>query len=593
MKRAILCLTILCSMTASAITRSELAEYAKSLNGLKKAELKTQVHQLIGEPTTLKYGPGKNCTWWGFYSTDRIESTNECVNRYSDDKFYFSSNNTGTAIDGMNIEHSFPRSWWNGKKGDNAYCDLYNLYPSDEDANSYKSNYPMSVVEDVDKAKSSEKYDKVGQSTIDGQYIWCWEPGDQYKGDFARSYMYMATCYQQTYTWQGERGLQQLQNDAWPTLKPWAYTLYLKWLKNDPVDELEVNRNEAVAGIQHNRNLFVDYPYLAEYIWGDSINVAFDPYTSITTAIDDTRYTGHATTIDVATPVFSPNGGTFTTPQKVEVSITCATDAASIYYTTDGSSPTKTNGTKYTGPFTVSESIMLRAVASDGEDRTSSIATAFFNFITAGDTIFAETFDKCKGTGGNDGKFSGSVAMSDFIPDNDGWRANQDKYFGGKQCAKFGNSSLPGIVTTPKFTINGTSTLCFRAAAWVDDGTTLTLSINGNGELSETNLTMVSGEWKEYTLTLTGEGEVSITFTPAKRFFLDEVYVIAEKEDEPLPGDVDSDGEITTTDAIDLINIVLGKADEDDYETETADFDQNGVLDITDITKLIELLMKQ
>ena len=104
---------------------------------------------------------------------------------------------------------------------------------------------------------------------------------------------------------------------------------------------------------------------------------------------------------------------------------------------------------------------------------------------------------------------------------------------------------------------------------------------------------MVEGEWTEYTLTLTGQGEVSITFTPKSRFFLDEVYVIAEKEDEPLPGDVDGDGIITTADAIDLINIVLGKADEDDYETETADFDQNGVLDITDITKLIELLMKQ
>lgn len=589
MKRAILCLTILCSMTASAITRSELAEYAQSLKGLKKESLKTKVHKLIGSPDVLAYGKGYKKTWWGFYLTDRIESTNECVNRYSNRQFYFTSQ--GAVISDMNIEHSFPKSWWGGDTNLPASKDLYNLYPSDSKANSSKSNYPMGIVESVE--EESEGYDKVGKGTIDGQKgQWCWEPGNQYKGDFARAYMYMATAYQNL-TWNLEKSQNQLQNDAWPTLKPWAYTLYLKWLKNDPVDELEVNRNEAVAGIQHNRNLFVDYPYLAEYIWGDSINVAFDPYTSITTAIDDTRYTGHATTIDVATPVFSPNGGTFTTPQKVEVSITCATDAASIYYTTDGSSPTKTNGTKYTGPFTVSESIMLRAVASDGEDRTSSIATAFFNFITAGDTIFAETFDKCKGTGGNDGKFSGSVAMSDFIPDNDGWRANQNKYFGGKQCAKFGNSSLPGIVTTPKFTINGTSTLCFRAAAWVDDGTTLTLSINGNGELSETNLTMVSGEWKEYTLTLTGQGEVSITFTPKSRFFLDEVYVIAEKEDEPLPGDVDSDGEITTTDAIDLINIVLGKADEDDYETETADIDQNGVLDITDITKLIELLMKQ
>ena len=585
MKHAILCLTILCSMTASAITRSELAEYAQSLKGLKKAELKTKVHSLIGSPDVLEYGSGYKKTWWGFYLTDRIESTNECVNRYSNSKFSFTSQ--GTAISGMNIEHSFPKSWW-GKTENKAYKDLYNLYPSDQQANSSKSNYPMGIVEHV--TSEVEGYDKVGTGTIDGvKGRRCWEPGDQYKGDFARAYMYMATAYQNL-TWNLEKSQNQLQNGDWPTLKEWAYTLYLTWLKSDPVDELEVNRNDAVAAIQHNRNLFVDYPYLAEYIWGDSINVAFDPYTSITTAIDDARYISQVTTIDIATPVFSPNGGTFTTPQ--EVTITCATDDVFIFYTTDGSSPI-TNGKKYIAPITVDESMMLRAVASDGEDRISSIATAFFNFITAGDTIFAETFDKFKGTGGNDGQFSGNVASSASDYDNEGWVAVAK--YGGDGCARFGKSSGTGtgIVTTPNFNINGTSTLTFKAAQFATDGTSLKLSVNGNGKLSETEFTMVSGKWTEYTLTLTGQGEVSITFTPAKRFFLDEVYVIAEKEDEPLPGDVDGDGEITTTDAIDLINIVLGKADEDDYETETADIDQNGVLDITDITKLIELLMKQ
>lgn len=585
MKHAILCLTILCSMTASAITRSELAEYAQSLKGLKKAELKTQVHKLIGSPDVLEYGSGYKKTWWGFYLTDRIESTNECVNRYSNSKFTFTSQ--GSSITGMNIEHSFPSSWWGGTKN-KTYKDLYNLYPSDSKANNSKQNYPMGIVENV--KEESEGYDKVGTGTIDGvKGRNCWEPGNQYKGDFARAYMYMATAYQNL-TWSGTQGKQQLETGDWPTLKPWAYTLYLKWLKSDPVDELEVNRNDAVAAIQQNRNLFVDYPYLAEYIWGDSINVAFDPYTSITTAVDDARYIGHATTIDIATPVFSPNGGTFTTPQ--EVTITCATDDVFIYYTTDGSSPI-TNGKQYIAPIPVDESMMLRAVASDGEDRTSSIATAFFNFVTVGDTIFAETFDKCKGTGGNDGQFSGNVASSASDYDNEGWVA--DAKYGGDGCARFGKSSGTGtgIVTTPNFNINGTSTLTFKAAQFATDGTSLKLSVNGNGKLSETEFTMVSGKWTEYTLTLTGQGEVSITFTPAKRFFLDEVYVIAEKEDEPLPGDVDGDGIITTADAIDLINIVLGKADEDDYETETADFDQNGVLDIIDITKLIELLMKQ
>lgn len=309
MKRSILFIVLfLLSAVSYAITRNNLVSYAKSLNGKKKSELKTAVYNIIKEPSTLTYGGGYKNTWWGFYQTDRIASTNECINRYSSKKFYFETNQY-TAISGMNIEHSFPKSWWGGANN-SAYKDLYNLYPSDSEANSYKSNYPMNIVTDVDEEKSGEEgYDKIGKSTINGEpNQWCWEPGDQYKGDFSRVYMYMATCYQNL-TWSGTQGLQQLQNDTWPTLREWAYTLYLQWIKSDPVSELEVTRNDAVYNIQNNRNLFVDYPYLAEYIWGDSVDVAFNPNTSITTASDDNRY----------------NSGSIPTTPSISLSQTLAT----------------------------------------------------------------------------------------------------------------------------------------------------------------------------------------------------------------------------------------------------------------------------
>lgn len=583
MKQAILLFAILCSTTASAITRSDLIKYAQSLKGKKKAELKTAVYQLIGSPKTLDYGSGYQNTWWGFYYTDRDEATNECINRYSAKKFYFPSTNKGSIVGGMNIEHSFPKSWWGGGKN-NAYKDLFNLYPSDTQANSSKSNYPMGIVESV--TEESEGYDKVGKGTIDGQKNqWCWEPGARYKGDFARAYMYMATAYQNL-TWQGTQGKQQLETGDWPTLKKWAYTLYLPWLKSDPVDELETKRNDAVASIQGNRNLFVDYPYLAEYIWGDSVNVAFDPYTSITTAIDDARYTGHATTIAVATPVISPDGGTFTESQQV--TITCTTAGADIYYTTDDTSPIH-EGIKYSGPITVDKNMTILAVAKDSEGQYSSIASAYFSFVTIGATDFVETFDKCAGTGGNDGKTSGNVASSTFTPDNEGWTANAK--YGGNQCARFGTSSVAGVVTTPKFTVNGTSTFSFRVIPWSGDGKSLKLKVNGNATLSETSLTMKEGEWTTYTLELKGQGEVSITFTPTKRIFLDDVKVISQEEEEPVAGDVDGDGEITTADVADLIKIIVGKLNKDDYDEEAADTDENGELTIADIVEIIKLLI--
>ena len=544
---AIVLLSIMVSLPANAIDRQSLASYASALNGKKKEALKTAIYNIIKNHSVLEYGSGVGATWYGFYDTDRDKNTYECINRYSPRKFYFDTHNTGAAISGMNIEHSFPKSWW-GKTVNKAYKDLYNLYPSETAANTDKSNYPMGVVTNVKHEEVG--YDKVGTGTIDGvSGRNCWEPGYQYKGDFSRAYMYMATCYQNL-TWQGTEGLQQLQNDDWPTLKQWAYTLYLQWIRTDPVDELEMERNDAVSVIQGNRNLFVDYPYLAEYVWGDSVNVAFNPYSSITTAEDDNRYLNNIPA-SVSKPTFSPDGGTFT--ESVTVEISCATPNVTIYYTTDGSSPI-TNGTRYTSAIVIDETTTLKAVARDLDGNYSHVATALFTLYTVS-TEFYESFNQCTSTvGGNDGDFqNASSSAVTFKPDNEGWVSN--KYFGALQCAKFGTGSAAGVVTTPTFAVNGTSIFSFKAAPWTGDGNLLTLVVNGNATLSDTILTMKQKEWTTYELTLTGSGPVSITFTPSKRFFLDEVMAASES----MAGDVNKDGRVDISDVTSLIDIILGK----------------------------------
>lgn len=297
--------------SANAIDRKTLAQYASSLQGLKKEQLKAALHKLMDKKKVLKYGgKGPGYTWHGFWYTDRDPQTNECYNRYSDKKFYFESTNTGNAIAGMNIEHSFPKSWWGGHKND-AWCDLYNLYPSDSQANSSKSNFVMGVVVNV-KEEAGAGYDKVGMGYADGRLVKMWEPGDRFKGEFSRSYMYMATTYQNLNF--VSEGTKQLETGAYPTLKKWSSDLFRQWSKNDRVDEMEIKRNEAIYKIQNNRNLFIDYPNLAEYVWGDSMDVEFNPYRSITTASDDARYTGVIAPEDPIMPddpQVTPQGGTF------------------------------------------------------------------------------------------------------------------------------------------------------------------------------------------------------------------------------------------------------------------------------------------
>lgn len=154
--------------------------------------------------------------------------------------------------------------------------------------------------------------------------------------------------------------------------------------------------------------------------------------------------------------------------------------------------------------------------------------------------LFKETFDKCAGTGGIDGKFSGSNIVSVFVPDNDGWKHIDglagNYMYGAYKCAKFGISSQPssGWVVSPAFTLQGdTAVISFRAAGWNTkaEGTGLDVSVSGTDAklLDNGNLTMKKGEWTTYSLRVKGSGRCTITFMPDKRFFLDDVMVKREK----------------------------------------------------------------
>ena len=254
-------------------------EYYKSVNGKKKVELKTAFRDVIKKANVLDYGSGEGRTWSGFYQTDRYNG-NQVRDRYSYGTFYFSNSasaQAASAVSGMNIEHSFPKSWWGGFENQ-AYKDLYNLMPCEAKINSSKSNYAMGVVTDV---TTDNGCTKVGRGPAGSRNTNLWEPADEWKGDFARNYFYMVTTYSEL-TWKGDRALDMLENNEWPTLQRWAYELFLEWSRKDPVDEIEKQRNEAVYGIQGNRNPFIDFPYLAEYIWGDSVDYAFNLYTTFT-----------------------------------------------------------------------------------------------------------------------------------------------------------------------------------------------------------------------------------------------------------------------------------------------------------------------
>jgi len=234
------------------------AGYYNSLDGKKEGELKTAIHNRV---TGFRLVSSYSALPDYFRVTDVYPESNRWWDMYSDIPLYAPS------FKGLNREHSFPKSWWGGSTTVSAYVDLNHLYPSESAANMAKSNYPLGEVDRSEKIAFENGVSTVGYP-VQGQgggASRVFEPADEYKGDFARTYFYMVTCYQNL-TW---KWTYMVNQNVYPTLNNWSVQLLMKWHRDDPVSQKEIDRNDAVYSFQDNRNPFIDHPELADYIWGD------------------------------------------------------------------------------------------------------------------------------------------------------------------------------------------------------------------------------------------------------------------------------------------------------------------------------------
>jgi endonuclease I len=188
---------------------------------------------------------------YGFDDADGDATTDRTRNKNLQD--------TGSGASGVwNREHVFSKSLASPSFGTDEPgpgTDVHNLRPADRDRNEQRSNRPF-----TEGSGNSHK-----ESSNGG-----WYPGDEWKGDVARIVMYMYTRYH------GD-GLQVSETNCLPknvgfgtalTIDSNMIDLFLEWNVDDPVSAFEANRNEVLAGIQGNRNPYIDNPYLATVIWG-------------------------------------------------------------------------------------------------------------------------------------------------------------------------------------------------------------------------------------------------------------------------------------------------------------------------------------
>ncbi len=148
-----------------------------------------------------------------------------------------------------NREHVWPQSQgWFTTSG--AGSDLHHIRPTDPSVNGAHGNTPYGEVNGGTPIKMS-----TGASSGCYKANGYFEPQDESKGDTARIIFYLLVRYS--------------ESDSYPiTNVAKSYAMLLEWNELDPVDEWEMNRNDVSESIQGNRNPFIDYPELADEIWG-------------------------------------------------------------------------------------------------------------------------------------------------------------------------------------------------------------------------------------------------------------------------------------------------------------------------------------
>lgn len=167
-----------------------------------------------------------------------------------------------------NREHSFPRSWFGGAVAP-MNTDVHHIYPSDGYVNAVRSSYPYGEVGSA--SYTSRNGSKLGTASSGLGYSGTvFEPIDEFKGDLARSYFYMATRYQgQISSWQSNStyGNAVLDGSSDKVYETWFLNMLISWHEQDPVSQKEIDRNEAAYSFQGNRNPFVDHPEYVSLIW--------------------------------------------------------------------------------------------------------------------------------------------------------------------------------------------------------------------------------------------------------------------------------------------------------------------------------------
>jgi endonuclease I/methionine-rich copper-binding protein CopC len=262
-----LSLTLLVTFVFSSAAQVNIEEYYQSASNKTGGELKTALHFIISDHTVLPYtskadGDDYN-VWEALELTDEDPAnSNNVILIYTGRSDLKTHKDDGTSdADAWNREHIWAKSHGFGgdpRENPGAATDIHALRPCDKSVNSDRSNLFFD--------NGGDAHSEATECSSDDD---SWEPRDAVKGDIARMILYMAVRYEG----EGNNPDLEMTNDMTYSKENYTAPFFgklstlLEWNSLDPVDDLELSRNNKVHEIQGNRNPFIDHPEWANTIW--------------------------------------------------------------------------------------------------------------------------------------------------------------------------------------------------------------------------------------------------------------------------------------------------------------------------------------
>lgn len=566
--------------------------YYQAANGKKGEALKTAMFNIIKISSAgWSYDGLKEA-----YKTTDKRSDGYLRDWYSNATSYTpgSAFSGGTSAEGLgyNREHLVPQSWFDKKSP--MVSDIFHVVPTDAKINNERGSDPLGEV-GSSYTQSKNGYSKWGTARSGLGYTGqVFEPNNEVKGDIARAYFYMVTCYENkisTWTSSGS-SIYVFDGNTYPGLTSWCLTMMMRWSALDPVDDIEIARNNEIAKKQ-NRNPFIDYPGLEDYIWGDKKNVAF--------SYD--HYDGSSSDKQYVTMSFSPTSVTATLGESFTApTLSMSPSGLTVTYSSSNTNVATVNAStgavtlKAVGTTTITASFagnddyyansatyMLTVKKQGGDDPTPVTGSGIFEKVTSTAELESgkryiivsgtHSLMKFDGTAG-----SGNITISNSRIDMN----NTENSALILTMEKVGNywtvkgDDVYMALTSDKNSLNTATTSSANTAKW-------TISVN-SGTASVTNVNFSSRSLKYNT-----SSDMFRCYTSGQA----DVEIFKELEPTTTPGDIVKDGKTDWNDLKALVKILLGITPAgNNIDLDAADVNSDDETNIADVTKLVNKILQ-